>query len=76
MLVLTRRVKQSLMIGDPLDPKADENAVEVEVVEVRGDHVRLSIRAPRHVSVHRSEVYQEIVGELAQGGPEPEKEAA
>lgn len=68
MLVLTRRAGQSLMLGDPLDPEADENAVEVVVVEVRGDHVRLSIRAPREVTVHRSEVYQEIADELAQRG--------
>lgn len=67
MLVLTRRVKQSLMLGDPLDPNAEENAVEVVVVEVRGDHVRLSIRAPREVTVHRSEVYEAIAEDLAQG---------
>ncbi len=64
MLVLTRRLDQSLMIGEPKDPEADENAVEVIVVEIRADAVRLGFRAPRHVTVHRSEIYQQIWAEI------------
>jgi carbon storage regulator len=48
MLVLTRRANQSIMIG---------HDVVVTVLEVRGDQVRLGIRAPREVDVHREEVF-------------------
>ncbi len=48
MLVLTRHATQSLMIG---------HDIVVTVLEVRGDQVRIGIRAPRHVDVHREEVF-------------------
>ena len=51
MLVLTRRTNQSIVIGQD---------VTVTVLEIRGDQVRLGIRAPRDVSVHREEVFAEI----------------
>ncbi len=51
MLVLTRKMMESVMIGDD---------VEVCLLEVKGDKVRLGIKAPRSVSVHRKEVYEEI----------------
>ena len=51
MLVLTRRPGESIMIGDD---------VVVTVLDVRGDVVRVGIKAPRHVQVHREEVYQEL----------------
>jgi carbon storage regulator len=51
MLVLSRRANQSIVIGSD---------VVVTVLEVRGDHVRLGIQAPRSVTVHREEVYAEI----------------
>ena len=51
VLVLTRRANQSIMIGDD---------VIVTVLEVRGDQVRLGIRAPRDVAVHREEVFAEL----------------
>jgi carbon storage regulator len=51
MLVLTRKVHQSIVIGDD---------VEVVILEVRGEQVRLGIRAPRDVAVHRKEIYQQI----------------
>jgi carbon storage regulator len=57
MLVLTRRANQSIVIG---------HDVVVTVLEVRGDQVRLGIRAPREVSVHREEVYAEIQRENRQ----------
>lgn len=53
MLVLTRRVGESIMIGDD---------VVITVVEMRGDVARLGIAAPRHVRVHREEVYREVAG--------------
>lgn len=48
MLVLTRYSNQSIMIGDE---------VVITVLEIRGDQVRLGIRAPRSVGVHREEVF-------------------
>ena len=48
MLVLNRQKDESIMIGDD---------VEVTVIDVRGDKVRLGIVAPRQVTVHRKEVY-------------------
>lgn len=51
MLVLTRKLNESIMIGD---------AVEVTVVEVKGEQVKLGIRAPKDVKVHRKEIYLTI----------------
>ncbi|OYT70171.1 MAG: carbon storage regulator [Armatimonadetes bacterium JP3_11] len=64
MLVLTRKVNQSIMIGDE---------IEVIVLEVRGEQVRLGIKAPRNVTVHRREIYEAIQKEnllAAQTQPE------
>ena len=54
MLVLTRKVNQSIIISDN---------VEVVVLEVRGEQVRLGIRAPKDVTVHRKEIYEQISAE-------------
>ena len=51
-LIITRRINESLIIGD------DE--IEVEVIGVKGNQVRLSIRADKNTSVHRSEVFNRI----------------
>ena len=51
MLVLSRQKDESIMIGDD---------VEVTIVDVRGDKVRLGITAPKSISVHRKEVYEAI----------------
>ena len=51
MLVLSRQKDESIMIGDD---------VEITIVDVRGDKVRLGITAPREVQVHRKEVYEAI----------------
>ena len=51
MLVLSRHVDESLIIG---------NDIEIVVVEIRGDRVRLGVNAPREVPVHRREVYDAI----------------
>lgn len=57
MLVLSRRKDESIMIGDD---------VEIEIVDVQGDKVRLGITAPRSISVHRKEIYEAIQKEKAQ----------
>ncbi len=51
MLVLSRQKDESIMIGDD---------VEVVIVDVRGDKVRLGITAPKSIPVHRREVYEAI----------------
>lgn len=51
MLVLTRKVNESIMIGD---------GIEVVVVSVHGEQVKIGIKAPREVPVHRKEVYEAI----------------
>jgi len=54
MLILTRRVGETLVIGDE---------VTVTVLGVRGNQVRLGVNAPKHVAVHREEIYQRIQNE-------------
>lgn len=56
MLVLSRNKGESVVLGDD---------VTVTVVDVRGGKVRLSFDAPRSVSIHRKEVYEEIQAEKA-----------
>ena len=56
MLVLSRQKDESIIIGDD---------VEITIVDVRGDKVRLGINAPRSISVHRKEIYEAIQREKA-----------
>lgn len=52
MLVLSRRIDECIIIGDD---------IEVRVVDIRGDKVRIGITAPLNVTVHRAEIYEKIV---------------
>jgi len=78
MLVLSRQRDQTIMIGDH---------VEITVVDIRGDKVRLGITAPAHIPVHRKEVYEAIkrenrdaatvtpedIGTIVSGVPNPKQ---
>jgi carbon storage regulator len=57
MLILTRRVGESVMIGDK---------ITVTVLEVKGNQVRLGVGAPKEVTVHREEVYRRVEAEKTQ----------
>jgi carbon storage regulator len=65
MLVLSRQRDESIMIGDD---------VEIIIVDVRGDKVRLGITAPKSIPVHRREIYDAIQREKAEN-KEPQKQA-
>ena len=54
MLVLTRKVEESITIG---------NHITVSVLEVKGNQVKLGIRAPKHIPVNRTEIFQSIINE-------------
>ena len=64
MLILTRRVGESLMIGDD---------VSVTVLGIRGNQVRIGVNAPKDISVHREEIYERIQQEKS-GVPRAESD--
>jgi len=59
MLILTRRVGETLMVGDD---------VTVTVLGVKGNQVRIGVNAPKDVAVHREEIYERIRQEQGQTG--------
>jgi carbon storage regulator len=58
VLILTRRIGESLMVGDD---------VSISVLGVKGNQVRIGIDAPKDVAVHREEIYLKIQSEKSQG---------
>jgi carbon storage regulator len=67
MLVLTRKLGQTIVIGKD---------IEVVILEVRGEQVRIGIRAPKDVTVHRKEIYDQIQTVTPESLPEPSAEPA
>jgi carbon storage regulator len=67
VLVLSRKKNESIIINDD---------ITVVIVEIRGDQVRLGIEAPKHVPVHRREIYDQIQKGNGHPKPEPEPEPA
>lgn len=51
MLILTRKIGESLLVGDD---------VEITVLSIRGNQVKLGVNAPKEISIHREEIYQRI----------------
>ncbi|WP_430510016.1 carbon storage regulator CsrA [Gottfriedia solisilvae] len=51
MLILTRKLKEAIMIGDD---------IEISIASIEGDQVKLAISAPKHIDIHRKEIYLSI----------------
>lgn len=62
MLILTRRVGETVRIGDE---------IEVSVLAIKGNQVRLGVNVPRNVAVHREEIYERIKAEQRGDGGTP-----
>lgn len=65
MLILTRRIGETLMVGDD---------VTVTVLGVKGNQVRIGVNAPKHIAVHREEIYQRIQREKDSQAQAPEED--
>lgn len=61
MLILTRRVGETLMVGDD---------VSLTVLGIKGNQVRIGVNAPKDIAVHREEIYQRIQQEKAEANLE------
>ncbi|WP_339056548.1 carbon storage regulator CsrA [Candidatus Regiella endosymbiont of Tuberolachnus salignus] len=60
MLILTRRVGEKIMIGD------GDHVIEVTILGIKGNQIRVGVGAPKDVSVHRQEIYERIQAEKSQ----------
>ena len=67
MLVLSRRLNESIVVGED---------IVITIVDIRGDKVRLGIEAPRDTTVHRSEVYEKVVKEREEAKEKEDKQGS
>ncbi|MEG9499855.1 carbon storage regulator CsrA [Mannheimia indoligenes] len=58
MLILTRKIGEVLLVGDN---------VEITVLNIRGNQVKLGVNAPKEISVHRQEIYERIKASAEEG---------
>ena len=65
MLVLTRTLEEIITLGDP---RSTDLPIEIQILEIRGDQVRIGVKAPRSVAVHRKEIYDKQQEEKRQIG--------
>ena len=68
MLILTRKINQSIIINDN---------IEITIIETKGEQVKIGIKAPKDVSIYRTEIYKEIQNEnikAAQNSPLPQND--
>ncbi len=66
MLALARKVNESIMIG---------NDIEIKVLEIKGDQIKLGVKAPKSVPIYRKELYVQIQEENKQAGSAVDVEA-
>ena len=66
MLALARKVNESIMIG---------NDIEITVLEIKGDQIKLGVKAPKSVPIYRKELYVQILEENKQAGSAVDVEA-
>lgn len=66
MLALARKVNESIMIG---------NDIEITVLEIKGDQIKLGVKAPKYVPIYRKELYVQIQEENKQAGSAVDVEA-
>lgn len=64
MLVLSRKKNESIIIGDD---------IEIVIVDIKGDQVKIGVKAPKSVTVHRAEVYEEIQMENKKAASAPKE---
>lgn len=67
MLILTRRIGESIIIGD------GENKVVITVVSIKGAQAKVGIQAPKDIAVHREEIYEKIKEQTTSGEKSKDK---
>ena len=72
MIVLSRRVSERLVIDPTKCPVNEQGLIEVFVTRIKGSYVRIGVKAPRAVPVHRGELYDAIQRERAEQHPAAE----